>query len=386
MKKNYLQQNIVVYIDISEFVISRATTGIQRMIQEFLKRAIANNLDIKVLFFNENTKSYEQLLNSEILDFLQNVKSYSFKNFKNIDIFKPTKSKKIFFDIDVIWNSPLKRALLYPKLNANNFKIVNFIYDLIPVKFSHFFYEKTKNNFAPFLDAVCNYSDLVLLDSNCAKDDFYNYTRQSRDIKTSVVYLGSDFSQHLQNSKISYNEIMSKKYILFVGTIEPRKEQQLLLNAFETLHQSISDLYLVFIGRRGWNVENFLKTLDNHPLRNKYIFYFEEIDDSTLHCFYHKAFLVTYLSQYEGFGLPVVESLSAGIPTIVSKNSSLVEIGKDFVEYIQNSSLTELVNIISHYYQDSAAYKERRNYIQNYYKPPSWDDTYQKIINNLDSI
>ncbi len=379
-------ENSVLYIDITHFYCSRITTGIQRVIKEFLQRALVYGVDVKVLFFNEQARHYEELPKDEIPRFLQNVKSYTFSKQKPIDIFKQTTQKKIFFDIDLAWNLPLQRDKLYVKLKVHGFKIVSFIYDLIPIRFPQFFYGRTNKNFAPYLQAVCDYADLVLFDSYCAQEDFYTLLKPLRKIRSEVVYLGCDFSTQVKNETELQDDILTKRYILFVGTIEPRKEHGLLLEAFEELHRDFDDLYLVFVGRRGWCMDDFLKKLDSHPLRGEYLFYFEAIDDAALYALYKNAFLVTYLSKYEGYGLPVVEALSMGVPTIVSKNSSLVEVGGDFVDYVCNSSKEEIVSIIKRYCKDQKLYEKKKHFIQNNYVPPSWDAMFGAIIKILESL
>ena len=327
--------------------------------------------------------------NREVGDFLKDIKYYNFHTVDDIDLFIESKENRVFFDIDSIWNSPLKREILYPKLKQYNVKICNFIYDLIPIKFPQFLYEKTQQNFTPYLKAVYSYSDLVFVDSFSAQNDFLNIQKAfkyTKKISTNVVYLGSDFSLNIDPVKDKYFEILSSQYILFVGTLEPRKEHSLVLKSFEELYEKNQNLKLVFIGKVGWNIKELLKNLNSHRLLNKNIFHYENIDDNTLNTFYQNAFLVTYLSKYEGYGLPVAESLSHGNITIISKNSSLIEIGGEFVDYIEDSSQKELLNTVLKYMINKTLYNQKKNYIKKNYSPVNWDITYSTLLKNIKKL
>lgn len=372
----------MIFIDLTQYIENRLNTGIQRVVNQYLRRALNDSLEISVLFCDKKNKFF-LLDNKEVLEFLNNVITYKFKTYTSIDIFDLSTKEKIFFEIDSVWNSSYPRTLLYEKLKKENYKIYNFIYDLIPILFPELLHEKTKQNFEPYIKAIFKYSDKVFFDSKSARNDFLQLkekiTNDSKTIPTEVIYLGSDFKEELSISNKFYENILSKKFILFVGTIEPRKQQKLLLDAFEVLYKSYPELNIVFIGKIGWNVEEFVYTLKTHPLRDKNIFHFENIDDVTLISFYKKAFLVTYLSFYEGYGLPIVEALKYSNITITSHNSSIPEVGLDFVDYIYNNSKTQLEEKIKYYLDNQEKYVNRKKNIQKKYKIPSWELFYNKI-------
>ena len=376
----------MIFIDLTQYIENRLNTGIQRVVNQYLRRAIKDSSEVLVLFCNKENK-FSLLDNKEVLIFLDNVLTYKFQKYTPIDIFNISINEKIFFDIDSVWNSSYSRELLYEQLKKENFKIYNFIYDLIPILFPEFLHEKTKKNFEPYIKAICKYSDKVFFDSKSAKNDFLelkeNISNESRLIETQVIYLGSDFKKSSSLPDNLYKDILAKKFILFVGTIEPRKQQKLLLEAFDDLYESYSDLNIVFIGAIGWNVEQFISTLYAHPLKDKNIFHYKNIDDSNLVSFYEKAFLVTYLSYYEGYGLPVVESLKYSNITIASYNSSIPEIGLDFVDYIFDNSKIQLVKKIGYYLENEYEYKKRKKIINKEYITPNWELFYMNISKYL---
>ncbi len=376
--------NYTIYIDITQFAKKRTITGIQRVIKEYIQNALKEQVHLKVISFNPELNSFELIPNHEVLKFFKEIKTYKFTDKTELDLFNQPTFNNIFFDMDAAWNSSQERSNLYKNLKSSHFKIFNFIYDLIPLILPHYSYKKRVQNFTLFLDAVYEYSDFIFFDSHSARNDFLTFKKKlniQKEYSTKVVHLGSDFIANTLPRSDIYTHIFTQKYILFVGTIELRKQQSKVLEAFEHLTVKYPDLNLVFIGKRGWNVEPFIKTMKTHPQKDKKIFWFENIDDNALSTFYHNAFIVTYLSEYEGYGLPIAESLSYNNVTITSHNSSLPEVGQEFVEYIldTDNSTKQIIEIISYYYENPQIYKEKKQFIKTNYKPLSWSDTFNSI-------
>ena len=376
---------MTIYIDITQLEKGRANTGIQRVVKEFLKRAsICTNITYKIIILDEKNKKAQILDNTEVSSFLNDVQNYQFISKTDLDLInlKPT-TTTAFFDIDSNWNVIFKRGSLYPILKNNGFLIFNFIYDMIPIVLPQYTHKDTAINFRSFIDAIYKHSDLVMFDSLSAQNDFENIKNEqniTRDISTRVIGLGSDFLKtDIKPQDENIINILNKKYILFVGTLEPRKNQADVLEAFESIAEKYPNLNLVIIGKRGWDVEVLIQKILTHPLKNKQLFWLDNIDDNTLSQFYQNAFLVTYLSKYEGYGLPIAESLSYGNITITSKNSSMYEVGKDAADYVVYNSLNELTSIISLYCDNENLYKAKKQYIKNNFKTTSWEQFYTSI-------
>lgn len=377
---------MIIYIDISNYVEIRAHTGIQRVIIEFLSRLLVNNVEInyKIIYFDTESQNFILLKNTEVKEFLKDVKNYSFSNTKDLIAIDDIKDGDMFFDLDGIWNHGLKRTYLYRKLKNNNVKIINFIYDLVPIVKAQFSHENTTRNFTTYLYAIYTYSDLVFFDSRSAEKDFLSVKQEigsTRFISTRVVKLGSDI--HLSDKKntiFKYFNITSTKYILFVGTLEPRKNQKLALDVFEILEKEHDDINLVLVGKEGWNNSELIQRIKKHPLLNKKLHWLNKVSDEELEKLYENAYICTYLSEYEGFGLPIAESLGYGKVTITSKNSSMYEVGKNFADYLIYNSKNELYDILDFYLKNEVLYNEKKQFIQNNYYAYSWDLTYQSVV------
>ncbi|MET0103022.1 MAG: glycosyltransferase family 1 protein [Sedimenticola sp.] len=155
-------------------------------------------------------------------------------------------------------------------------------------------------------------------------------------------------------------------YFLFVGTLEPRKNLKRLLRAFASLHRSIvGDAQLVIAGGKGWGSVNVNQLVKEMELSERVITvgYVTDVQLSTLYA--HARFLVMP-SLYEGFGLPLVEAMSFGIPVLTSNRSSLPEVCGDagilvdpFDEESIATGLSTLLNDDDH--RDKLASKAIRN-------------------------
>lgn len=167
--------------------------------------------------------------------------------------------------------------------------------------------------------------------------------------RITVTYPGCDSSKQqaasnkqetIKNLKEKYK--IKDNYLVYIGTLQPRKNLKRLVQAF--LKLEICSLQLVIVGKKGWLYDEILKTVHRTDLCKKVIFtgYVSEKEKRVL-LKNAKAFVLP--SLYEGFGIPVVEAMTLGVPVVVSKVSSLPEIAGKAAIYIKNpmsvASITE---------------------------------------------
>ena len=119
---------------------------------------------------------------------------------------------------------------------------------------------------------------------------------------------------------------LPRGFILFVGTLEPRKNLPMLLKAYHQLRQETAvDVPLILLGGKGWIYDDIFATIDELNLRN-HVRHLSGIFDEQLAHIYTAAGVLVTPSHYEGFGLPALEAMHSGCPTIVSNRGSLPEI------------------------------------------------------------
>ena len=129
-----------------------------------------------------------------------------------------------------------------------------------------------------------------------------------------------------EESRIMGSLGLEPGYILSVGTLEPRKNYNLLLEVFERLRQHRRGLRLVIVGSAGWLCENVVRKIRSEP---SHILWLDNADNETLRVLYRRAAIFLFPSLYEGFGLPVLEAMACGTPVVTSDAGSLPEVAGD---------------------------------------------------------
>lgn len=202
------------------------------------------------------------------------------------------------------------------------------IFDLSPILFPRFF-TKLTNIYTKLFPTILKNTDHIITVSENSKKDIIKIFDIPKE-KITVTYLSVEDKFKPIRDKI-YLELIRKKYslpkrfILFVGTIEPRKNLTSLLSAFSDIKKNKLEIKLVIVGKMGWLQNDIFKKIKQLDIEQDVIFtgFVEEKD---LPYFYNLAKLFVYPSLYEGFGFPVLEAMACGCPVITSPTSSLSEI------------------------------------------------------------
>jgi glycosyltransferase involved in cell wall biosynthesis len=138
---------------------------------------------------------------------------------------------------------------------------------------------------------------------------------------------------------------LPERYLLTVGTIEPRKNLERLLDALALLRSQGEDVPLVIVGSKGWLYHSFFEKLESSPHRDAVVqpgF----VPDADLPAVYSGATMTVMASLYEGFGLPILESMACGTPVVSSHASSLPELGGDAARYFDPLDVEEMAEVI----------------------------------------
>ncbi|TGK48224.1 glycosyltransferase family 1 protein [Leptospira bouyouniensis] len=157
--------------------------------------------------------------------------------------------------------------------------------------------------------------------------------------KTDVAYPGVnpiEMTKLLDTPITNRVKDLGTGYLLSVSTIEPRKNYPFLLNVYREYRKINPHHYRpwVIVGKIGWESPEFIEELIQERTLYKDIFILDSVSDSELQHVYKRAGLFVFASQYEGFGIPMVEALFHKIPCIVSDIPTFHEIGKDGVTYL----------------------------------------------------
>lgn len=210
-------------------------------------------------------------------------------------------------------------------------KIVT-VHDMTFFLFPEYHLAVKKYYFRFWIQLAAVFAHKIITDSRSTQDDFYSLTGNKRHNVT-VVPLASSIPEIPDSHPDDFRRIQKKynlrnDYFLFIGTIEPRKNIDRLIHAFEKLSFDFPFYTLIIIGQKGWDYEKVEQVVRESGVKDRIVFtgFVEEIEKFLL-LKYAKLFL--YPSIYEGFGLPVLEALNFGIPTVTSNVSSMPEIAGD---------------------------------------------------------
>lgn len=138
---------------------------------------------------------------------------------------------------------------------------------------------------------------------------------------------------------------LDQEYILFIGTLEPRKNVKSLISAYHRLNQTRPLGPLVVVGAKGWGYDETFQLVSRLGIGEKVIFT-GFIDDREKFALLQNATVFVYPSFYEGFGIPVLEALSLGVPTIASNVSSMPEVAGDAALLVDPRNVEELANAL----------------------------------------
>jgi glycosyltransferase involved in cell wall biosynthesis len=205
------------------------------------------------------------------------------------------------------------------------------IYDLTFIKYPHYS-NAIVQAYADRVRQCLRWTDLILTISASSKRDIVEYLGfpANRVIVTPLAsrYSVADAQKAAVAPKIAGYDL-SQPYILFVSTIEPRKNILGLIEAFDHLKQTQKIPHnLVLVGQKGWLYESIFDRIARSPHRDA-IHHLNYLTDDQVADFYRYADVFVYPSHYEGFGLPVLEAMTLGCPVVCSNNSSLPEVAGD---------------------------------------------------------
>ena len=210
------------------------------------------------------------------------------------------------------------------------------------------------------LPLYCRRATTVIAVSECTRRDLMTAYGLPAE-KIVVVHEAADPRFRPQSTEridaVRERYRLPERYVLFVGTIEPRKNLTRLLHAFETVHtEGLTDA-LVLVGSRGWLYEGFFEELERSPA-NRAVIMPGYVPDEDLPAIYAGAQLLAFPSLYEGFGLPLLEAMACGTPVACSGTSSLPEVGGDAARYFDPVSEAAITEALRSLLGDDTALRE----------------------------
>jgi glycosyltransferase involved in cell wall biosynthesis len=292
----------------------------------------------------------------------ENISSYS-------DLYILPIPVKISSQLSLIPGSPLfdfEKYLGFPDIThgtnysvfpCKNSKKLMSIYDLAFLKYPEYVNSSVKK-YTKRVKQSLQWTDAILTISESSKRDIIEYLQISPDrifvtplaSRYHVNYLTDELIDRV-NKDTNYD--FSRPYLLFVSTIEPRKNIGAIISAFNLLKSEYKIPHnLVLIGQKGWKYEPIFQTIEDSPWKEN-IYHLDYLFDELVALFYSRADVFVYPSHYEGFGLPVLEAMTLGAPVVTSSTSSLPEVAGDAALFVNPSDVEEQAHAILQIISDS---------------------------------
>jgi glycosyltransferase involved in cell wall biosynthesis len=238
-------------------------------------------------------------------------------------------------------------------------KYVVTIHDVIPLVLPWAFSPRHRWILATALARIRKQAEMVIVPSTAVAEDVVNYLHVERE-RITVIPMGCAprFQPHQEPARvvaIRRRYDLPERYVLFVGTLEPRKNVHTLLQAFAHVIAATPQdgLRLVIAGGEGWGGEDYLVAVEALRMHD-YVRFTGFVEDDDLPDLYRGALLFVYPSLYEGFGLPVLEAMACGTPVITSNCTSLPEVAGDAALLVDPTQPELLAAAISSVMNDGA--------------------------------
>ena len=272
-------------------------------------------------------------------------------------------------------------------LDRAGVRYVGFIYDLLPVLFPEWWKPDQQTRYRDWFCWTGRNAALVLCCSLSTRRDAERFFAEAK-IETgqiAVLRLGDELSSRLV---AAHGDPLAKgpsprPFVLFVSTLEVRKNHRLLFQVWRRLiaahgRERVPDL--VFVGRRGWLVDDFVTELEQSRFLDGKIVWHERVDDGELSRLYDECLFTVYPSLYEGWGLPVAESLAFGKLCVASSASSLPEVGRDFADYHDPYDVAEATARIEKAIFDAAHREGRERSIRERFRVRTWRESAAELL------
>ena len=400
-----MEEKQTIYVDVKDLIeyvsVNTTYSGIQRVASEFLYfMAEHSNVTVTpVVPIGDNFMSFRMRYLNEIYKLINNGQATRERLDKIIHLLKnksrPVEPKRgsIYFMIGAFWIYDNYDYIA--RLKSKDVRFTLFVHDLIQIANPEYVDDGANRKFLKSFTSVLFLVDRIITNSNYVASDCKKFISEKlgNNIKTipdiRTVQLATELrlvSKDDDNNDYIPEFIRQKGYVLCVGTLEIRKNNMYLVTVFEKMRASLgSDRvpYLVFCGKRGWKNESFFNYIEERGHLGNWIFIFESVPDKMLSEFYKYCLFTAYPSFAEGWGLPISESLAYGKTCVCSNTTSMPEVGRDFVYYIDPFSIESGVKTFTNLLCNEHEIKTVEEHIRKDYKIKPWSEFSRMLCINL---
>ena len=297
----------------------------------------------------------------------------------------------VFLVLGAPWAVPGFAALL-PKLKQRyGLKVGLLLYDLVPARHPEWCTPGLVAEFDDWLDATLPLCDRLMAISRHTAQDVEAYARE-RGLTLAgpveVVPIGTGFGSSAIPVMPARGLPQPGSYVLFVSTLEARKNHALAVNVWRRLlaeerqgmRPAGSVPELVFAGRVGWLVSDLLQQLENTAWLRGRVRLLRDPTDTELHALYAGCLFTLFPSLFEGWGLPVTESLAAGKPCLSSAAAALPEAGHGLSRLFNPYDVKDAHRAVAAILDDRSGLLAWEDQVRREFRPTPWTQTAQAVL------
>lgn len=403
------QQNHLIVFDVSDLVFYIGhhdnLSGIQRVqccvIQAVLKHGLHDPRDLRFISYDRELRSFRSICPDRFLALLD-------------DLAFPKERRRVEFDsvaarhgrlfpqeplaafirpgrttvalLGAAWVIPEYATLVANLKRIHGARFAMLFHDFIPIYARETCDQGTAEVFKEFVDQILPITDLAMCVSRSTERDLTRYCRDTgcQTPPTLVTQLGTSFDEFFpraMEAPRSPPRIEEEPYVLFVSTIEGRKNHNYMFETWQRLvERGVEVPRLICVGRIGWRAEAFLTNLLETDYLGGRIELREDVSDEELSALYRGCLFTVFPSLYEGWGLPVGESLGHGKLCVLAENSSLPEVAGEFGYFLPMGDAERSADSIAALLGDPKCIAGLEHAIATRFVPLRWEDIAQRVV------
>ena len=407
--RSHRSEQLVVF-DISDLVFYIGhhdnLSGIQRVqccvIQAVMKYGLHDPRDLRFISYDRELHTFRSVCPDRFLTLLE-------------DLALPKEHRKVEFDalaarhgrlfpleplaaflrpgrttvvlLGAAWVIPEYPTMIVNLKRTHDARFAMLFHDFIPIYARETCDQGTAAVFREFVDQVLPIVDLAMCVSRSTERDLKRYCGEHGFPvpPTLVTQLGTSFDEFFPPRQSPVAPRTRKRgcdpFVLFVSTIEGRKNHNFMFEVWRLLAERGADVpRLVCVGRIGWRAEAFLINLLESDYLGGRIELREDVSDEALNALYRDCLFTVFPSIYEGWGLPIGESLGHGKLCVLADNSSLPEVAGEFGCFIPLDDVEAAADAIIGLLQDADRLREFEQAIAARFTPLRWEDISRRVV------
>jgi glycosyltransferase involved in cell wall biosynthesis len=296
----------------------------------------------------------------------------------------------ILVSLGAPWGVPHYAKHIAEAKRRYGIKHATLIHDLIPIEYGSFVERQHVVQFRNWLQDAITLSDVILTISEYSRDVL---VRLAETVgwslpRVEVVKPGSGLNDGVMERNQTTIRF-PQRYVLYVSTIEIRKNHQLLVNVWRRLLKQYGADFvptLIFAGKVGWLIDDLLADLQRSNYLDGKIMLVSDLSDAELSECYRSCLFTVFSSLCEGWGLPVAESLTHGKLCVASNRTSIPEVGGGLIDYFDPTNEADAYAKIERLLRDPVYLTEREAQLRTEYRPRTWTDCLHALVATFDQM